>query len=63
MPDVSCNISKLNEKDLEAILKATDEIAKRTSYGLRNELAEEKGTILAWSNASKKWIVLSLIHI
>jgi hypothetical protein len=48
---------KLNERDLRALLIATEEIAKRTSYGIRKELAEEKSTILAWSNASKKWFV------
>ena len=47
----------LNERDLRALIEVSREIEKRTSYGLRKELAEEKGTVLAWSNASKTWFV------
>jgi len=47
----------LNERDLKALIEVSREIEKRTSYGLRKELAEEKSTVLAWSNASKAWFV------
>jgi hypothetical protein len=30
-------------------------IAERTNYGIRKEIAKEKGYILNWSNGSKRW--------
>jgi len=52
-----CDMDNFNDKDLEALEKAVNEIARRTDYGLRREYAEEPSTILTWSNASKSWIV------
>jgi|GEM_PF-3092655 len=52
-----CDMDNFNDEDLDALEKAVKEISKRTSYGLRREYAEKRGTILSWSNASKRWIV------
>jgi hypothetical protein len=40
---------------MDLIKKINNEIAQRTSYGLREEIASGRGYVLSWSNASRKW--------
>lgn len=50
-----CVEERLNERDLEVLIYTTLQIQDRTSYGLRRELAQERGTVIIWSNAAKRW--------
>ena len=50
-------ISKLSPEELKAYIEINEEIAKRTSYGLRSELVKrDNSTVLMWSNSARQWI-------
>ena len=52
---LSC-VPELLDKETQAYTKEINNISKeRTSYGAREEIADKKSIILAWSNASKTW--------
>jgi len=56
MVDCDKIIKSLNQNELEAFVKINQDIEKRTSYGMRNELTPSKNSaFLIWSNASKGW--------
>jgi len=46
---------KFTEKDWKACVELNEEISKRTTYGIREELANKDGVMLSWSNGSRKW--------
>lgn len=49
-------VPELLDNETKSIIKETDEkISERTSYGRRNELAENNSMVLTWSNNSKAW--------
>jgi len=55
-PDCDKIIKSLKSDELEAFVKINQEVNKRISYGIRNELTPSKNsTFLIWSNASKGW--------
>lgn len=49
---------RFSEKDWEAVVMINDEISKRTSYGTREERADEPSIVLSWSNAGKTWYIM-----
>ncbi|KKM92986.1 hypothetical protein LCGC14_1212860 [marine sediment metagenome] len=57
-----CDISKLNEKDYEALIKCSEVIEKLTSYGVRSVLVQEDGTYARWSNAGESWSGVRKAH-
>jgi hypothetical protein len=44
-------------KKMNLLEKINNEISKRNSYGIREELIDQKGYILGWSNSAKGWYV------
>lgn len=47
--------NSFNEKDLQAMILANEEISKRVYYGIREETTQADGIVLSWSNGSKDW--------
>lgn len=47
----------LTKEDLIAIEAVDKEIAKRTYYGIRTEVAKRPSVIISWSNGSASWDV------
>jgi hypothetical protein len=50
--EVSKNFTIL---DFEAVVLANEKISNLTRYGVRNEIAENDGVEISWSNGSKNW--------
>jgi hypothetical protein len=50
-----CISEMLDDESLSMIKEINEKIKERTTYGRRNELAEENSIVLTWSNASKAW--------
>lgn len=49
-------IPEMLDDETRSIIKETNEkVRERTSYGRRNELAEQNSMVLTWSNSSKAW--------
>lgn len=49
-------VPELLDHETQDFTKEINNISKeRTSYGIREEIADKKSIILAWSNASKAW--------
>lgn len=51
MPDIA--------EDAKVVEHLNALISQRTSYGLRTEVASKASHVIAWSNASSEWYVLS----
>lgn len=47
---------KFNEEDWRMLAFANEEISRRLSYGIREELAEKDGIRTSWSNGSRSWM-------
>lgn len=50
-----CVWEMLDDETLSIIKKTNEQVSQRTSYGRRNELAEDSSFVLTWSNHSKAW--------
>lgn len=49
-------IPEMLDDETKSIINETNEkVSERTSYGRRNELAENNSLVLTWSNSSKAW--------
>ncbi len=49
-------VPELVDEDTQRYINEINKISKeRTSYGIREEIADTKSILLAWSNASKAW--------
>jgi hypothetical protein len=50
-------LENAKKDELKAVIEINNEIAKRTSYGIREEIIQKnKSTFMLWSNASEAWI-------
>ena len=50
-----CLWEMLDDETLSIIKETNEKVSERTSYGRRNELAENNSLVLTWSNNSKAW--------
>jgi hypothetical protein len=50
-----CLWEMLDDETLSIIKETNEQVSERTSYGRRNELAENNSLVLTWSNNSKAW--------
>jgi len=50
-----CVWEMLDDETLSIIKETNEKVSERTSYGVRNEMAENNSFVLTWSNNSKAW--------
>ena len=50
-----CLWEMLDDGTLAIIKETNEKVSERTSYGRRNEMAENNSFVLTWSNSSKAW--------
>lgn len=50
-----CLWEMLDDETLAIIKETNEKVSERTSYGRRNEMAENNSFVLTWSNNSKAW--------
>lgn len=50
-----CLWEMLDDETLSIMKETNEKVSERTSYGRRNELAENNSLVLTWSNNSKAW--------
>lgn len=56
-PNLNIAVKNLSDADIRAAKKINELIDQRRYYGVREELAESDSTVIAWSNATRDWIV------